>query len=628
MSESLVFDIEANGLLKTVDRIWCLSIAPAAHLDDVQVYTCDPNDEYDSIEEGVSRLSQADRVIAHNNIGYDYPVLEKLYPGSIRFEQLWDTMVVGGLLEPWRRDLTLAGYGRELKFPKDDFNPEDYGVTWATVDQSRAAWEHMVRYCPIDTKLCGLVYQDQGQKLGERKARNIDMRQSIALEHRVQWPLVKQMEHGFRLDVAAAEALDLELRDELDERERELLEVYPAMYKPERADWDFKRRQWVNVRTFTPKRDNKSMGYVGNAPLTKVELAMFNPGSDTQCAQRLSQLHAWAPSVFTDKGQPKMSDDVLELLEYPEVDALRRYKRVSKMLSQLSGGDSAWLKNVTPEGYVHGYVKSNGARTYRMAHSRPNMAQVDKKDSRMRAVWLPDLGDDIVGCDADGLELRLLACYLYPVDGGAYAEAVLHGSKEDGTDPHTLNQKAVGLYSRDSAKTFFYAMVYGAGDGKLGKIVCEDAAASGKPRPEGSLVQIGRAARARIESGITGLGELIAAVQAKAGRVGYLKLPDGRPVKTGKRIALNSLLQGAGAVVMKQALVTFEWKIAFERELHGHFHYLANVHDEVQFSAEPDYSEKVGQAFADAIQAAGEKLGLPVPMLGSYDIGATWADTH
>ena len=44
-----------------------------------------------------------------------------------------------------------------------------------------------------------------------------------------------------------------------------------------------------------------------------------------------------------------------------------------------------------------------------------------------------------VGADLSGLELRALAHYMYPADGGEYANEILNG------DIHTTNQNAAGL---------------------------------------------------------------------------------------------------------------------------------------------------------------------------------------
>src|SRR5690606_22039398 len=91
-----------------------------------------------------------------------------------------------------------------------------------------------------------------------------------------------------------------------------------------------------------------------------------------------------------------------------------------------------------------------------------------------RACFVASPGYVLVGCDAEGLELRMLAHYMAPYDGGAYVEAVVNGRKEDETDVHNVNKRAAGLNKRDSAKTFIYALIYGAGDYKLGEIVYSD----------------------------------------------------------------------------------------------------------------------------------------------------------
>ena len=68
----------------------------------------------------------------------------------------------------------------------------------------------------------------------------------------------------------------------------------------------------------------------------------------------------------------------------------------------------------------------------------------------------------LLGTDAEGLELRCLAHYM---DDPEFTREVLDG------DIHTFNQKKAGLDTRDQAKTFIYALIYGAGPAKIGQIV-------------------------------------------------------------------------------------------------------------------------------------------------------------
>jgi len=100
------------------------------------------------------------------------------------------------------------------------------------------------------------------------------------------------------------------------------------------------------------------------------------------------------------------------------------------------------------------------------------MAQVPRVGApwgeECRSLFIATEGYVLVGVDASGLELRCLAHYTYPFDGGRYTEAILNG------DVHTTNQEAAGLPDRDKAKTFIYALIYGAGEAKLGSIIDGD----------------------------------------------------------------------------------------------------------------------------------------------------------
>jgi len=626
---TLIFDIETDGLLNEATTIWCLGIAEfdsdrsattsAWANDDVQVYT-DYSEELPGLQEGLDRLLAADVCVAHNGIGFDVPALQKLTGTTLDMSKQIDTLVLGMLLEPRRSQHKLASYGNQLGFAKGEHDD------WTQYS------DDMVKYCAQDVRIGRETYKYQ-LGLIEKAAKNgADYTKAIELEHKVQQVLALQAAHGFRLDVAKIEHLYAEYLGRMDALDAPLQEAFPPRYRPLRADYDFSNRTWVSTEKsiFTPKRDNKRMGYCELAPLTKIELKMFNPGSRDHSSVRMSQEFGWRPTEFTPTGKPKMSETALAHVDYPEARLMSEYLTLVKKTGQLAGGAQSWLSSVGSDGYVHPFIKSCGARTHRMAHMHPNVAQVDKS-AEMRSCWLPDPGEVMVGVDADAIELRLLAAYLFPADGGKYALAVLSGSSKRGTDAHTLNQKAVGLYLRDSAKTFFYAMVYGAGDAKLGQTIYQDAVDAGKTPPKGDLRAIGAKGRKAIESGITGLRELLEALKSRVKAAGFVRLPYTlRPIETPQRIALNSLLQGAGAEVMKMALVLFHFEVAPARGLvqGKDFKYLATVHDEQQFSCPKESAKKTGQAFADALVLAGERLELAVPMAGGYEIGTNWSETH
>jgi DNA polymerase I len=179
-------------------------------------------------------------------------------------------------------------------------------------------------------------------------------------------------------------------------------------------------------------------------------------------------------------------------------------------------------------------------------------------------------------------------------------------------DIHTKNQEAAGLATRPQAKTFIYAFLYGAGPAKIGAIV-------GGGEAEGS-----RLLTSFLDNtpSLKELREKVTRVSAK----GTLPGLDGRKLQVrSSHAALNTLLQGAGAIVMKQALVLLDSKIQ-EQKLDAHF--VANVHDEWQIECRKEIAETVGTLAVEAIQEAGEVLQLRCPLTGEYRIGRTWAETH
>jgi DNA polymerase-1 len=221
----------------------------------------------------------------------------------------------------------------------------------------------------------------------------------------------------------------------------------------------------------------------------------------------------------------------------------------------------------------------------------------------MRAAWIAEDGYKIVGVDAEGLELRLLAHYM---NDPAYIKEVVDG------DVHTANQHAAGLSTRDEAKTFIYAFLYGAGDAKIGTIVGGDRAA-------------GKALKSKFLRGLPALASLKERVE-RASRKGFLVGLDGRKIGVrSAHSALNALLQGGGAVVMKQALVNLD-RMAKAQSLN--YKFVGNIHDEIQSEVIEAEAERYGKLAAYAVAKAGKDLKLRCPMAAQYKIGNNWQETH
>ena len=341
---------------------------------------------------------------------------------------------------------------------------------------------------------------------------------------------------------------------------------------------------------------------------------VFNPASRQQIAEKLIGL-GWKPKKFTEptsshpNGQAIVDESTLMSLKWPIAQFIAEYMMLGKRIAQIE----SWLEVVSSDGRVHGRVITNGAVTGRMTHMKPNMAQIPNSGSpygpECRQCWTVDDGNVLVGCDASGLELRMLAHYMRDKD---YVKTVCEGSSKDGTDVHTVNQKAAGLQTRDQAKTFIYAFLYGAGPAKIGSIVGGSSTAGQK------LINA-------FLKGTPALQRLRDKVSLYASE-GYVPAFDGRKIWVrSEHAALNSLLQGAGAIVMKKALCILNETIVKNK---WDAKFVVNVHDEFQIECKAEIADTVGKAAVQSIVEAGLAFKLRCPLDGAYKIGRTWRDTH
>jgi len=247
-----------------------------------------------------------------------------------------------------------------------------------------------------------------------------------------------------------------------------------------------------------------------------------------------------------------------------------------------------------------------------MTYSKPNLSQVPSTRAEYghecRSLWTVPEKYSLVGIDADALEMRMLAHYLKNDD---FTYAVSQGNKTDGTDAHSVNAAIAGV-DRDTAKTLIYALIYGAGDAKLGSIV-------------GGSAKDGKALRNKLVRGLTGFESLLTKVQRLAER-GWLPGLDGRRIWVrSEHAALNTLMQGAGAIVMKVWLAILYNKLT---KNNIPFKMVANVHDEVQIEVPSNFANSVGRTGVRCFNDTADLLALRCPLTGEYKVGPSWAETH
>lgn len=596
----LIFDIETNGLLEQVTTTHCL-ITRDADTNEVRIFL-----EKD-IAEGLVFLSSADQIIGHNVVKYDLPVLEKLYGYSVDPSKVLDTLVMARLIYPHIKDID-SGLLKKEKLPGKLFGSHSLEAWGHRLDcfkgDFKGPWDvctqEMVDYCVQDTEVTLKLYQKLASKEYSERA--------IELEHGVAWLMAKQERNGFHFNKSKAAELYAALSQRRGELGRELKEFF--------GSWT------VRMPDFIPARDNKTRGYKKGVPVPREKMVEFNPSSRDHIADRLTTLYGWKPTEFTDGGKPKVDETVIGKLDYPPCKLINEYLLVEKRISQLAEGDQAWMK-CERNGRIHGSVNPNGAVTGRATHAYPNISQVPASGSpygkECRELFTVPEGWTLVGADASGLELRCLAHFMAKWDGGKYAEVLLTG------DIHTMNQEAAGLPTRNNAKTFIYAYLYGAGDEKIGSIVEPNADTERKK-------EIGRKLKARFLKKTPALAKLKEAVAAASKR-GHLVGLDGRLLHIrSAHAALNTLLQSAGALVCKKWLVLLEADLQSRGLKHGwggDYAFCAWSHDEVQIACR---TEEVAALIAEAapsnVAKAGEFFSFRCPLAGEAKVGKSWADTH
>lgn len=544
----LAVDIETNY---AHDKIWC---ACTYDVDTKEVK------EWTEPESFTQYIKKATLLIAHNGISFDFPVLNRVWKTTITMSQARDTLVMSRLSNPSREGgHSLAKLATLVGRTKKEYEDFEGGLT-----------PEMLTYCKEDVIICGELYLYLLQELRGFSEQSID------LEHRVQSIIAKQEKRGFCLDVPKAISLITEWKTELSTIEEGLQEVFPPIVT-----------ERISEKTGKKLKD---------------DVEVFNPGSRQQIAKRLMTL-GWKPKKFTEKGQVIVDESVLAGVDIPEAKLIANYLLLQKRVAQVE----SWVDAVSEDGRVHGKVITNGAVTGRMTHHSPNMAQVPSSSSPFgedcRSCWTVIDNYLLVGADAASLELRMLAHYMKDED---YVREVVEG------DIHTKNQIAAGLETRAQAKTFIYALLYGAGPAKIGAIV-GGSAKEGKVLIDNFL---------RNTPSLRALREKVERLSVQ----GTLPGLDGRLLQVrSAHSALNTLLQSAGAIVMKQGLVLLDNKI---RKLSLNASFVANVHDEWQIEVAEKDADTVGKLAVEAIKEAGVVLGLRCPLDGDYKVGKTWKDTH
>ena len=581
----VVFDIETDGLDPTV-----IHVMVAKEIGVAKNYIIRGPKSFAKFAEGVTKW------VAHNGIGFDVPVVEKLWGYKIPLSKQVDTLVLSRMFDPNRKGgHRLMDWGKHLGEYKGEFDD------WSQYS------DEMKDYCKQDVKVTELVYLQlmrEGKKFSQS---------SINLEYQVHQIMCQQQADGFELDTDLAEEIYTVCLRETNRIETEIKEFMVPIavkvkdvvlkYKKDNSIWANQLMDGCNVQ----------------GDYTKIMWEEFNLASPTQINKRLDTL-GWKPTVKTKGGDSyKICSENLATIPDTAPQAVKGLK-AWKVLETRWKLAKEWLDGSQQTGRVHGRVITPGAVTHRAAHRGPNMANIPSvphgKDgilwkmdgmyaAECRQVFKVPEGKLLVGTDAAGIQLRVLAHYM---NDPVYTEQVIDG------DIHTFNMNALGRHCKDrpTAKTFIYAFLLGAGVGKIAEILGCNGAQANK-------------AMQNFYEALPSLKRLKSEASRAAG-MGWMKGLDGRILTIGsEHLALSVYLQGGETVIMR--LANLFWQRQAKKE--GlNFKQCAWVHDEWQTEVDANQAERLGEIQVQSIIDAGAFFKLNCPMDGEAKIGNNWLETH
>ena len=598
--DTYVVDIETDSLAPTVIWVMCT----------MNVLTGEKG-EYTSVEEiqGFFERTAGALYVGHNILEFDAPALRRLASVNISETNCIDTMILSMLYSPnIDGGHSLGAWGERINKPKGDFDDFEGGLT-----------QEMIDYCHQDVAVCTEVFVRLMKTLDKLNFSE----QSIWIQHRLWVLLNQQRRNGFKFDGPRALGLYTELRAVEADYAAQVREVFPAE-RVHVANRQLKKKNGEFTNIYLKDRDRYEVVISNKQPNTydAYEYVEFNLGSPPQRVAKLKELgwEPWPDDPKTKTGNPKPFEKgklapsleaMLEENPVPQIRLLARWMLINGRANMVNTWLEAWNEK---DGCIHG--KLFVADTLRLRHQSPNTANIPAVRSgeggpllgdagdftyEARDLWVAREGRVLVGTDAAGLELRMLANY---INRPAFTEQVVNG------DPHQFNADTVGI-SRGLAKTLLYAIQYGAQPYKVSTIL---------------KVSVAEATKVRLEFlERLGLKEVMDAAIAEQER-GRIELCDGSQVVCpSPHAALNYKLQGGGARVMFLAGILLDRHIRRERldSLK-----VGDIHDEWQFDVHPDHAERHAELSVRSIRESGELLKLNVPLDGESKIGRTWAETH
>jgi len=347
----------------------------------------------------------------------------------------------------------------------------------------------------------------------------------------------------------------------------------------------------------------------------------FNISSPKQLGEVLFE-EMGLPAKKKTKSGYSTNAEVLEELrdKHPVIEHILKYRQLTKLNSTYVDG---LLKTVAPDGRIHSVFKQTETRTGRISSTEPNMQNIPVRTelgSRMRKFFVAEEGRVLLDADYSQIELRILAHMC--------GDKNMQQAFNEGTDIHTMTASQVfdmppvmvTSSMRSAAKAVNFGIMYGMGAFSLSKDIGVSVAEADKYiksylRNYSSVeVFMNETVEKAKETGY------VSTMYDRRRAVPELRASNRMVQAAGKRIAMNTPVQGTAADIIKIAMVRVYRRLK-EEKLDAVL--ILQVHDELIVEASLDDAARAGQILSEEMTGAAE---LSVPLIAEVQKGQTWYD--
>ncbi len=633
MKRIFVGDIEADGLLNEATKIHC---AVFKNITTGEIVKFWPWEGADYIKQLLVFLDTVDVLIMHNGIGYDWPLLEKLYGYKFKGQKV-DTLIMSRLLNPKRLI--------PFNCPNKKIGPHSVEAWGYRVGRGKPEHEDWSKYsaemlhrCTEDVEIQHLIFKELEKEYSGKNWKN-----AFKLSFKLFEYLQKQEQYGWLVDQQHMHKCIHQLDFWINRIDRVLDKYLPLIVEieetKEKGEYKWIKKPFLKdgryagaVVSWAQQHNiNLSNNPVGG-PFSRVTFRQVNLNSNDETKDYLLK-SGWEPLEWNenDAGErtsPKLSkDDPFEGITGGIGRLVAKRVQCRQRKSIIEG----LFGIIRSDGRISSII-NNLATTARATHR--GIVNIPKASSfygkQMRKIFTSKEGFVLVGTDSDACQLRMLAGRM---NNPEYIEAMVNGDKKLGTDNHSITARIGELESRDIAKNVMYCLLFGGGDVKLAKT-------AKKPHNTGAEL------RAKLYRGLDGLGDLVEKLtkewratakrrfNAKWNKMeyfdGYITGLDGRPIYVPfEHQLLVYLLQSDEAIMMSAAYIRANQQLEKMGYKYGEdYGFTAWYHDEYTIECRANLSTIVARVAEDAIEWAGRFYSIPCPHKGQAATGRNWYDIH